>query len=97
MPNFFKVFRKYGFLESLTVLSSFEGNEAKQSLFFKTLRENGSYLNSFFRVKESLIKSKLISYKLNGDNDKVIFLTEKGKMVHQKIIEIENLLSNKKK
>jgi predicted transcriptional regulator len=92
--DFFTVYRKKGFGETLEVLSSFKKNEVKQSLFFNTLKENKSYLNSFFRVKDDLLKNKLIAYKLDTDNEKVIFLTEKGKELYARIMEIENLIKN---
>jgi predicted transcriptional regulator len=92
--DFFTVYRKKGFGETLEVLSSFKKSETRQSLFFNTLKENKSYLNSFFRVKDDLLKNKLIAYKLDTDNEKVIFLTEKGKELYARIMEIENLIKN---
>jgi predicted transcriptional regulator len=92
--DFFTVYRKKGFGETLEVLSSFKKSEAKQSQFFNTLKENKSYLNSFFRVKDDLLKNKLISYKLDNNNEKVIYLTEKGKELYNHILEIENLIKN---
>ena len=92
--DFFTVYRKKGFGETLEVLSSFKKSEAKQSHFFNTLKENKSYLNSFFRVKDDLLKNKLIAYKLDTENEKVIYLTEKGKELYNRILEIENLIKN---
>jgi predicted transcriptional regulator len=61
-------------------------------MFFKTLKKNESYLNSFFRVKDDLLKNQLIAYKLDEENDKVIYLTEKGEELFKKITEIETMV-----
>ena len=77
--EFFRLYRRIGFGEALETLDKFKKKEARQSDFFKKLKENKSYLNSFFRVKDDLLKHKLIAYKLDGDYKKVIYLTDKGK------------------
>jgi predicted transcriptional regulator len=89
------MYRKKGFGETLETLSQFKKKEIQQNLFFKSLKANESYLNSFFRVKEDLIKIKIIGYKLDENNEKVIFLTEKGKELFKYINEIETILLNK--
>lgn len=94
MSEFFRLYRKKGFGETLEVLSDFKGNEAKQSIFFQTLKDHESYLNSFFRVKDDLLKCKLIAYKLDADNEKVIFLTDKGKELFKRVSEIEDLINS---
>ncbi len=97
MAEFFKLYRRKGFGETLEVLNNFKKKEAKQSQFFKTLKSNKSYLNSFFRVKDDLLATKLIAYKLDGENEKVIYLTEKGRELFKRVNEIEKLIdaSNK--
>ena len=94
MVDFFKLYRKKGFCETLEILSNFKKQEAKQSVFFQALKDNKSYLNSFFRVKDDLLKHELIAYKLDNDNDKVIYLSEKGKALFKKLNEIEKLILN---
>ncbi len=98
MADFFRLYRRKGFGETLEILNDFKKKEAKQSLFFIALKKNKSYLNSFFRVKDDLLKSGLIAYKLDEENDKVIYLTEKGKELFKKVNEIEEmfLMSYKK-
>ncbi|MHA1727300.1 MAG: hypothetical protein ACTSWY_01050 [Promethearchaeota archaeon] len=92
--SFFKSFRKRGFGLTLEVLNKFEKHEAKEKTFFKTLKDENSYLNEFYRVKDELIDFKLIGYKLDADDNynKVIFLTDRGKEVLNKIRSIESLL-----
>ena len=92
MAEFFRLYRRKGFGETLEILNDFKKKEAKQSLFFNTLKTNKSYLNSFFRVKDDLLKTGLIAYKLDEDNDKVIYLTEKGKELFKKVSEIETMV-----
>ena len=92
MAEFFRMYRRKGFGETLEILNDFKKKEAKQSIFFNTLKKNKSYLNSFFRVKADLLKTGLIAYKLDEKNDKVIYLTEKGKELFKKVSEIEAMI-----
>ena len=89
MLKFFKLYRRKGFGETLNILNGFKKKEAVQTTFFNSLKKNKSYLNSFFRVKDDLIKYKLIAYKLNKDYEKVIYLTEKAVDLIKRIDEIE--------
>ncbi len=93
--TFFKLFRKRGFSDTLEVLNKFPKKEAIQSEFFSSLEKVNSYPNTYFRVKDAMLKYKLIAYKLNDKNDKVIYLTTKGKSLLVKIEQIEKLLEIK--
>ena len=93
MSYFFALYRKKGVQETLDVLNSYKGKAAKQSEFFQTLKNRESYLNSFFRVKDELLKYKLIAYRLDEDNEKVIYITDKGKELYSKIMEIEKIIT----
>lgn len=88
------MFRRKGFGETLEILNSFQEGEATQNLFFKTLKKNKSYLNSFFRVKGDLLDKGLIAYKLDEEYEKVIYMTEKGKELYKQIGEIEALVQD---
>ena len=94
MTEFFKMFRRKGFGETLEVLNSFKKKEATQNKFFKTLKKNKSYLNSFFRVKTDLLQKGLIAYKLDETFEKVIYMTEKGQELLKMVTEIEELVQN---
>jgi len=91
--NFFKMFKRRGFCETIELLSSFENQEAIQSNFFQKLTVSSSYPNVFFRVKNQLLDNGLIAYKLNPANEKVIYLTDKGKQVWGLIEDIEGMLN----
>ncbi|MHA1821946.1 MAG: hypothetical protein ACTSU2_09185 [Promethearchaeota archaeon] len=93
MAYFYKLYRKKGFEETLYALSQFENYEAKELDFFKALKDNQSYLNAFYRVKDSMIKHNLIGYRLDEDNNKIIFLTPQGVELSKKIKELEDLLT----
>ncbi|MBD3353001.1 MAG: hypothetical protein GF364_16075 [Candidatus Lokiarchaeota archaeon] len=82
--------------ETLKILGQLKKNEAKQSIFYDRIKENKSYLNSFFRVKKDLIQTGIIGYRLDNDQKKIIFLTEKGKELTRLITKIENTLNHKK-
>ena len=92
MAEFFELYRKKGVLETLESLSKFKNMEVEQVEFFKNIKDKESNVNRFFRVKEDLLRWNLISYKLNDEYEKVIYLTEKGKKLYKKIISIEKLL-----
>ena len=90
--TFFSLFRRRGFSETLEILYQFPGQEIVQAKFFQALLEQESYPNTYFRVKNDLLEHGLIAYKLNDANDKVIFLTDRGKKVWNLINEIEGIL-----
>ena len=90
--NFFKHYRKRGFGLTLEILAELKA-EAEESDFFQALKEKGSYLNEYYRVKKDLLKKGLIKYRLNEDYEKVIILTEKGSNILEKIKEIEEILA----
>lgn len=89
---FFGLFRRRGFSETMEILNSFPNSEAIQTEFFNKLVEIESYPNTYFRVKKDLLDHHLIAYKLNDKNEKVIFLTDKGREVWNRIQEIEKVL-----
>jgi hypothetical protein len=92
IETIFKLFRKKGFSETLEILNSFPEKAAAQTTFFKTLKKWDSYPNTFFRVRTDLLKHKLIGYRLNDENEKVIFLTKKGINILDRLQQIENIL-----
>jgi len=96
MPmQFYTLLKKRGFSETLQILGSFDNNEAVQSKFFEKFEKDGeSYYNAYLRVKKLLLDSGLIKFKLNEANEKVIYLTEKGKSVLTKLNDIEDLVKS---
>jgi predicted transcriptional regulator len=90
--KFYEYMKKRGFGETLEVLGNFDNHEAIQSKFFESFEASNSYYNAYLRVKKLLLDSGLIKFKLNDNNEKVIFLTEKGKEVLGKIKEIEDII-----
>jgi len=90
--NFFKHYRKRGFGLTLEILAELDA-EAEETQFFQKLKEKGSYLNEYYRVKKDLLKQGLIKYRLNEDYEKVIILTDKGNDILKKIMEIEEILA----
>ncbi|MHA1112107.1 MAG: hypothetical protein ACTSRE_13445 [Promethearchaeota archaeon] len=90
--SFFSLYRKRGFGLTIEILSEL-GSEAEESVFFSALKEKGSYLNEYYRVKKDLLKKGLIKYRLNEDYEKVIILTKKGSSLLEKIKDIEDILS----
>jgi hypothetical protein len=94
--SFFALFRKRGFIESLTILMEQPNHEISQKEFFNALVAKNAYPNLFFRVKSSLLDNKIIAYKLDPSNEKVIYLTEKGLQIMSIIDQIEGLIVKSK-
>jgi predicted transcriptional regulator len=92
--KFFQSFRKRGFSLTLEILSEFKNFEAKEKDFFQALKSNESYLNEYYRVKQTLLDFNLVAYKLDGEYNKVIYLTEKGQDILEKINAIETMLTS---
>jgi predicted transcriptional regulator len=81
--------KKKGFKDTMFVLTK-NNNKLDKHAFYNELNKF-SYYNSFFRVKDDLIRKGLIEIE---DNNKVkyIKLTEKGLDVYNKLKEINNLV-----
>ena len=90
--KFYSYMKKRGFSETLKVLGEFEQYEAVQGKFFEKFEQSQSYYNAYLRVKKILLETGLIKFKLNEQNDKMIFLTDKGQTVLKKLEEIESLI-----
>lgn len=93
--KFFELFRKNGFWLTLDILKNASNSELKECDFFSELRKGDSYLNDFYRNKDEMLKYGLIAYKLDENYDKVLFLTQKGGQLYNKILEAEELLNTK--
>lgn len=94
--TFFKLFRNRGFFETLSLLMAYPNHELLQNTFFNELIKRNAYPNIFFRIKKRLISHKLIGFKLDSNNNKVIFITNKGTQIMTIVSQIENLLANDK-
>ncbi|MHA1914338.1 MAG: hypothetical protein ACW986_12835 [Promethearchaeota archaeon] len=81
--------KKKGFKDTMFVLTQ-NGNKLDKHTFYNELNKF-SYYNSFFRVKDELIKKGLIEIE-HHNKVKNIKLTEKGLKVYTKLNEINNLV-----
>ncbi len=84
--------KKKGFKDTLAVLVKQEDYKTDKHTFYNELNKF-SYYNSFFRVKDDLIKKGLIEME-NTNKVKYIKLTEKGKLVYDKLDEINKMVKN---
>ncbi len=82
--------KKKGFKDTLAVLINQKGYKADKHTFYNELNKF-SYYNSFFRVKEDLIKKGLIEIE-NTNKVRYIKLTEKGLLVYNKLNEIQEMI-----
>jgi predicted transcriptional regulator len=85
--NFIK---KRGINDTFQILSQYENNKIEKRVFYDNLNKF-SYYNSFLRVKNKLIEKKLINIEKNNGKT-YIGLTEKGKIVLDKLIELNKLI-----
>ncbi|MFX1488636.1 MAG: hypothetical protein ACFFBI_05775 [Promethearchaeota archaeon] len=81
--------KKKGFRDTFTVLTK-NNNKLDKHAFYSELNKF-SYYNSFFRVKDELIKKGLIEIE-NSNKIKYVKLTEKGLDVYKKLNEINNMI-----
>lgn len=88
--NFLK---KKGFRDTFQVLTQYKNFKTDKHTFYNELNKF-SYYNSFFRVKEDLIKKGLIVIERDAKRKKHIRLTKKGMQVYNKLVEINELISN---
>lgn len=95
--KFFHLWRKRGSSLCLEILDGKKGKDVKEAEFFDALKKRKSYLNEFYRVKQKLLEYGLVGYKLDKDYDKVIFITDMGEEVLQKVSEITELMEEGKK
>ncbi len=84
--------KKKGFKDTLSVLIKQKDYKTDKHTFYSELNKF-SYYNSFFRVKEELIKKGLIEIE-NTSKIKYIKLTEKGLDVYNKLKDINDLVKN---
>ncbi|MHA1819684.1 MAG: hypothetical protein ACTSU2_04405 [Promethearchaeota archaeon] len=94
MSYFYKLFRKRGFGDTIITLYQFDKFRAKQVNLYKALKNNGSCINAFLRARDDLVNNNLIEFRLDENNEKIIYLTDKGKEFYKRIKEIEDLLLN---
>ena len=81
--------KKKGFKDTMYVLTK-NNNRLDKHAFYNELNKF-SYYNSFFRVKDDLIKKGLIHIE-NSSKIKYIKLTEKGLDVYNKLSEVNKLV-----
>lgn len=84
--------KKKGFKDTLNVLINQKDYKTDKHTFYNELNKF-SYYNSFFRVKEELVKKGLIVIE-NTSKVKTIRLTEKGLEVYNKLNEINEMIKN---
>ena len=87
--------KKKGFRDTFQVLTQYKNFETDKHTFYNELNKF-SYYNSFFRVKEDLIKRGLIKIEMNNKK-KMIKLTKKGMDVYNKLVEINELINHSAK
>jgi hypothetical protein len=85
--------KKKGFRDTLEVLTQFKNYKTDKHTFYNELNKF-SYYNSFFRVKDDLLKRGLIEIEHN-DKKKYVKLTNKGLDVYNRLVEINKLINNK--
>ncbi|MHA2391885.1 MAG: hypothetical protein ACXAEX_07935 [Promethearchaeota archaeon] len=84
--------KKKGFKDTMFVLTKQPNHKIDKHTFYSELNKF-SYYNSFFRVKDELIKKGLIEIEANN-KVKYVKLTEKGLDVYNRLNEINKLIQN---
>jgi hypothetical protein len=87
----YSVLNKRGFFNTFLVISEFKDYEVEKGQFYRRLTEFSHY-NSFLRIKDKLLKTKLIDVeKRNGAE--YIKLTDKGKNVYDNLLKLNDLIT----
>ena len=84
--------KKKGFKDTFHVLINQKDYKTDKHTFYNELNKF-SYYNSFFRIKEELIKKGLITIE-NTSKVKTIKLTDKGLDIYNKLNEINEMVKN---
>jgi hypothetical protein len=74
---FFRLMRKGGFVPILKILADHPEGITTPN-FNKALDDKHLYYNAYFRLRDILLKTGLIDFKMNADKDRVIYLPPKG-------------------
>ena len=90
----YSVLNKRGFFNTFQVLTQFKEYKAEKGAFYRILIDFSNY-NSFLRIKDKLLESKLINLeKSNGQE--YIGLTEKGKSVYDSLLHLNELINEER-
>ena len=85
--------KKKGFRDTYQILTSNKNYKCEKHAFYNELNKF-SYYNSFFRIKNELIKRGLLEIEIN-DGKKYITLTKRGVDVYNKLMEINDIINGK--
>ncbi len=91
LDDVINLLKKKGFSDTYNILLNFRKYKAEFHEFYKEFNKI-SYYNSFLRIKEELIKKKLININ-KSQNKKYISLSELGINVYNKLIELNDILT----
>ncbi|MFX1567428.1 MAG: hypothetical protein ACFFCV_03570 [Promethearchaeota archaeon] len=86
----YSVLNKRGFFNTFMVLSQYKEFKAEKGEFYRKLIEFSNY-NSFLRIKDKLMETKLITLEKNNGSE-YIGLTEKGISVYDSLLQLEKLI-----
>ncbi|MFX1296366.1 MAG: hypothetical protein ACFFD2_16125 [Promethearchaeota archaeon] len=89
------VLNKRGFFNTFQVLSQYKDYRATKADFYKILTEFSNY-NSFLRLKDKLLEKNLIKLEINN-GEEFIGLTEKGKIVYNNLLQLNELINGENK
>ena len=84
--------KKKGFRDTYQVLTQYKNFKTDKHTFYNELNKF-SYYNSFFRVKDELVKKGLVEIEV-ANKKKFVKLTEKGQKVFDKLVEVNDLINH---
>jgi len=90
LDDLFNILKKKGFRDTFEILTKFTNYKTNIHTFHKELNKF-SYYNSFLRVKDKLIRKRLIIIETQN-RAKFIRLTKKGIDIYHKLVEINDML-----
>jgi len=91
-----KILKREGVWTVLLALHNTDEKRMKFSDLTIAMREDGSYYQSYLRVRDSLVKDGLVEFKLDMYQNKVLSLTKKGIKTATHLIVLKKIFGEKK-
>ncbi len=95
LDNLLGILKRKGFWNTFQVLAPYQTAKVDIHVFYNEFKKF-SYYNSFFRIKEDLVRKGLVEIEQNSKK-KYVRLTNKGLELYNKLVDITRMIKNIKK
>ena len=95
LDNLLGVLKRKGLWDTLRVLAPYKTSKVDIHVFYNELKKF-SYYNSFFRIKQDLVRRGLVKIELNNKK-KYVRLTDRGLELFNKLVDITRMIDTMEK